>query len=329
MANKNKAVIGVGLIFIEVTLLLFLFTFLPNSVMAGLGTPNATVITNLTVGNTFPEIINVSINDDDASVALTANDTTLVTCIAILRDYNGDADINATNATFYDSSVSFYNDTDDNNYHYTNSSCEITADTGGYNGYADDPYHSLANCTFQVEYYANPENWVCNVTVNDSVSWTGTNYDEITISPLLALGVPDVIDYGTVNATYVSDENITNVTNYGNVQINLSLEGYARTPGDGLAMNCTLGNIGTIDAEYEKYNLTASNPGPLSHSAFDAVYRNVTSAPVINTFELAARTNDTLNEAIKESYWRIYVPIGVAGTCNGTIVFGATQAVGI
>ena len=41
-----------------------------------------------------------------------------------------------------------------------------------------------------------------------------SNSDSITISQLLALGVPDIINYTRVNATFVSDEQIANVTNY-------------------------------------------------------------------------------------------------------------------
>lgn len=329
MEKKNKTIVGISLIFLEVSLLLALFTLLPNSVIAGIGSPSTNVITNLTVGNTFPEVANVSINDDAAALALTPNATTLVNCVAVILDYNGDADIDAVNATFFDSVAATTTSPDDNNDHYTNSSCEITANAGVYNTYnTSDPYYSLANCTFQVEYYANAEDWTCHVTVNDSVSWTGENTDDITVSPLLALGLPDVINYGTVNATFVSNENITNVTNYGNVQVNLTLEGYGTTQGDGIAMNCTLGNIGYIPIEHEKYNLTVSNPGTQTLAQANANYTNLTSSAVTKQFELDYRTNDGLNDAFKESYWRIYVPRGVAGTCNGTIIFGATQAPG-
>jgi len=327
MKTKSKTVIGIGLIFLEVSLLLAFFSFVPSSVIAEIGTPDAIVITNLTVGNTFPEVVNVSINDDAASITLTPNATTLVQCIGILLDYNGDADIVAANATFYDSVASSSGATDDNNDHYTNASCLIDADTGGYNGYTDDPYLSLANCTFQVEYYANAEDWICHVTVNDTVSWTGENTDIITVSPLLSLGLPDIIQYGTVNATEVSNENITNVTNFGNVQVNLSLEGYGAVEDDNLAMVCTLGGVGTIAVEHEKYNLTASNPGQFTLAQLSGNYTNLTSGvPPIRQYELDYRTNDTVNKAIKQSYWRIYVPRGVAGTCNGSIIFGATQA---
>lgn len=326
MMGKNETIIGISLIFLEASLLVALFTFLPNSVIAGVGSPSTIVITNLTIGNTYPEIINVSINDDAATLTLTPNATTKVDCVAVIREYNGDSDVAGANATFFDSVVSNASGSDDNNYHYTNSSCELIADTGGFNGYADDPYHSLANCTFQVEYYANAQDWTCEVTAIDNMSWTSNETDDITVSALLAVGLPDVIEYGTVNATFVSNEQTANVTNYGNVQMNLTLEGYGTTQGDGIAMNCTLGNIGYIPVEHEKYNLSATTSGALSLSAFNSVYTNLTSSAVTRQFELASRLNDTFNEAIKESYWRIYVPTGVAGTCNGSIIFGATQA---
>ena len=106
------------------------------------------------------------------------------------------------------------------------------------------------------------------------------------------------------------------------------MEGYGTTPGDGLAMNCTLGNVGTIAIEHEKYNLTASTAGDVTLSQANSFYTNLTTIPVVRDFELSSRTNDAANDAYKESYWRIYVPRGVAGTCNGTIIFGATQAAG-
>ena len=32
------------------------------------------------------------------------------------------------------------------------------------------------------------------------------------------------------------------------------------------------------------------------------------------------------NEAQNRTYWRIYVPLGVAGTCQGNIVFGGRKS---
>ncbi len=326
MVKKNETIIGVSLIFLEVSLLLALFTFIPSSAIAGVGSPSVTVITNLTIGNTWPEVLEVFVNDVDVSMALTPANTTTTYCVGVLRDYNGEGDFIMANATFFDTTTSSFDAADDNNTHYTNSSCNITSSFGSYQGYSDDAYHALANCSFEIQYYANPDSWECRLEVEDSVNWKDNRSDTITVSELLALGLPDVINYGTVNATYVSDENITNITNYGNVQVNLTLEGYGTTPGDNVAMNCTLGNIGYIPISEQKYNLTATTPGPLSFSAFDTNYVNLTSSATTRQFELNYRQDDAVNDAIKESYWRIYVPKGVAGTCNGTIVFGATQA---
>ena len=303
------------------------FTFPVNAII---GNPNATVITKLEVGNTYPEVLNVSIQEFASTFTLTPNATTLLTCVARVRDYNGDTDINATNATFF-RTTSAITDPDDNNNHYTNASCAINRSFVSWQGHADDAYTALANCTIQVEYYADPGEWNCSVTVNDSVSWTDSGWDNITINDLLAVGLPDVIDYGTVNATEVSNENVTNITNFGNVPLNISLHGYAynnETTGAGYAMNCSLGNVGTIDINYEKFNLTSSTPGTLTLSQFEATYINLSSTPTVKNFNLNYRQNDTVNKAINASYWRIYVPKGVAGNCTGTIVFGATQAAG-
>ena len=93
-------------------------------------------------------------------------------------------------------------------------------------------------------------------------------------------------------------------------------------------MNCSLGRVGEISIDYEKYNLTASTPGGVSLSTFENLYTNLTGSPVIKSFNLGVRQDDLVNDAIKASYWRIYVPKGVAGTCQGNIIFGAVVGTG-
>jgi hypothetical protein len=328
MKKRNKKFVVGTAIFFEAALIISLSLFFFSGVFAGIGEDNVTVITQLDIGNVYPEVSVVSLQNDQATVSLTPANTTKITCEALVIDYNGDSDINSVNATFFDTVASSPGDTDDNNYHYTNSSCSVEPNFGSWNGHTDDAYTSLANCTFEVEYYANPQTWNCSATVSDKFGWTDNKDDSITVSELLALGLPDTIYYGEVNATYVSDENITNVTNYGNVALNLSLEGYAQTKGDGYAMNCSLGSSGYIDVNYEKYNLSSSTLGEISLTEFESTYENLTSSSIVKSFNLASRQNDISNEAIGQTYWRIYVPLGVAGTCQGNIIFGATQAPG-
>lgn len=286
---------------------------------------NATVATSLEVGNTYPEILTVIVEDSASGIILNANATRTVNCVALLRDYNNESDFDIVEGRFFNTTL--YG-AEDNNNHYTNLSCNITHDINGFGGYVDDEYLALANCSFDVWYYANPVGWTCTMFVNDSVGWNASLSNTTYVNPLIAIAMPETINYGTVNATYVSLENVTNVTNAGNVRLNLSLFGYAVSEGDGYAMNCTKGNLQNISIEHEKYNVTDSTPGPLTLAQTDVVYRNLTGdpgSPVVNEFALDYRQDDA-NEARNQTYWRMYVPIGVAGSCSGNIVFGATQA---
>lgn len=329
MEEKTKKIsieiIELSLIILEVGLLFFLFSFFTSPVSGGLGNPNATVTTQLQIGEVFPTILNVSVNEDDETITLSPNTTVSVYCVGLIRDYNGDDNLSTVNARFFHSS-STYEGSEDNNTHYRNTSCTIGQTTDDWGGVTDDEYHALANCTLTVHYFANPGVWNCTMWVNDSTNLNDSNSDDINISELLALEVPSTINYGIVNATDMSNENITNVSNVGNVMFNLSFAGYALTQNDGLAMNCTLGNIKNISIEHEKFNLTESNPGVLTLSGADDVYENLTTSTLVRQFNLDRRTNDTDNEALNSTYWRIYVPTGVAGTCQGNIMFGAVQA---
>jgi hypothetical protein len=318
----------VGLILVELALLGLFFSFNFDFAQAVIGNPNATVATYLQVGNVYPEVLNVSVDAGSSTITLIPNSTRMTWCAAVVRDYNGEADINQVNATFYTVNSSSFAASNDNNYHYTNTSCVINTSFGSFNSYSDDAYTALANCTFNVHYYAVPESWECQIFANDSYGWQANDSDNINVNSLLALGLPNLINYSTVNATFVSDEQNATVENLGNVRLNLSLEGYARTVGDGYAMNCSLGSVQNISIQYEKYNITNTNFGALTHTQTLANYTNLSTTAVIRNFNLTARFNDTVSEAVKLSHWRIYVPIGVAGTCNGNIIFGATTANG-
>ena len=282
------------------------------------------IMPNLTL-NSPPVPLNITLDDSfsipSGEIDLTPATTTDVFCSGVIYEYDGDSSLINVSARFFDNSTSFYEDIDDKNYHYANDTCELNISYGNSN-------ESFFNCTFSVEYYANSGNWTCEVKAYDNLSISGRGGNATKINPLLAISVPSTLDYGTVNATEVSLEQIANVTNMGNVMMNLSLSGYAVSEGDGLAMNCTLGSIKNISIDYEKYNLTASNPGELTLSEFEVNYTNLTSNSVTEKFNLDYRRNDTSAyiDDTNATYWRIYVPVGVAGTCTGNIVFGAVQS---
>jgi len=304
----------------QVALVVAVLAIFASSAFAGIG-QNVTVITRLDVGNVYPEIINITLDSGATGVDLIANNTKNVTIYAVVRDFNGENDLNASTAEFFDNVVSSYGGADDNNNHYTNSSCIINRTYG-------DAYEASVTCSFDVWYYANNQTWNGTFFINDSFGLSASSSDTITINRLISIGLPDQIDYGLVNATNVSSERVANVTNFGNARINLSLQGYAVNITDGLAMNCSLGAVKNISVGYEKYNLSVSNTSILNLAEFEQRYSNLSNTTSVKTFSLNYRQNDTVNEAINATYWRIYVPIGVAGTCAGNIIFGATQANG-
>jgi len=160
-----------------------------------------------------------------------------------------------------------------------------------------------------------------NVADNYSISRQESDISEI--NELLALGVDSPIDFGEVDANKVSDEITMEITNYGNIMMNLSLSGFGETEEDGNAMNCESGNI---SIEYEKFNITNSNSSEMVLDEFENNYQNLSSSETIKKFNLDYRKNDLVNEATNGTYWRIYIPKKVYGSCQGNIVFGAVQA---
>ena len=328
LKRKGTNTIYFLLIVSEIILVFLLSSLFSTSVLGGAGT-NVTVVTTLNVGHVPPEMLWIGINNQASNINLNANTTKLVYCEAVIRDFNNDTFIQNVTGEFYDKSVSFYGGADRNNYHYTNSTCVINRSfIGSFHGFTDDQYLALANCSFQVMYYANPSNWNCTMMVMDTLTWNDTNVTNTTVNELIALAVPSSIDYGTVNATYMSLENMSNVSNGGNVKVNLSLEGYAVNPQDGLAMNCTLGSIKNITVQQEKFNVTGTNPAANTLALASIVYTNLTTVASIKKFNLDYRRQDSYNDASNATYWRIYVPLGVAGSCQGNIIMGATKATG-
>ena len=159
MENKEKQR-KIELILAEATLLIFLILLLIPiiEIKAEIG-ENATVITYLDIGKSKPIITDINI--ENGLVNLIANSSKNVECLAVIVDYDTAIDILNATAEFFHIATSSYGGADDNNNHYTNDSCSIDRGYG-------DVYTALANCSFNVWYYANPGNWNCTVYVQDN-----------------------------------------------------------------------------------------------------------------------------------------------------------------
>jgi hypothetical protein len=274
---------------------------------------------NLTL-NSLPNISFIRVDDSLSSpiqqIDLIAGATRNVVCSAIVEELDGQDLLNAS-ARFFDNTISGYGLSDDNNSHYTNNSCYLNASYGNEN-------ETEILCAFESWYYSNSGNWNCTIETYDNLS-TSNRADNLTnVNTLLSIGIFSNADFGEVDTEGISQEVILNVSNYGNVLINLSLSGYAQNINDGNAMNCTGGNV-SID--YLKYNLTTNNPVVGDLTDFESKYENLTASPKIREFNLNFRQNEAINEAFNSTYWRIYLPLDISGDCQGNIVFGATQGV--
>jgi len=292
---------------------LWMVTF-SESYSIGPNYKNISVDTTVNVTNSKPEVLSVIVNNGQ-NITLNAGTTVLVECNASVRDFNGGSTIANVTGTFYDNRSDTEFSPDDNNSHYSNSSCTQTGVNGFFANYT---------CGFNVLYYANETptntNWACNVTANDVYNFNGTDYGALAnytaINTLLALNVTALIDYGNLAVQDTSTDQEANVTNFGNVGINISVYGYGATQGDGLAMVCDQGNISLNN---EKYALT---PG----GDFATQYTNLTGTGTqVTNLTVNHQWNDS-QQQINQTYWRLYVEPNPFGVCNGTVVFQAEPA---
>ncbi|MEM3374011.1 MAG: hypothetical protein QXE31_02200 [Candidatus Woesearchaeota archaeon] len=263
---------------------------------------NQTAIINVTVNitNSAPIITSISL---ETPITLIGYDTKMVYCNATAFDFDNNTVI--ANATFYYQGYS--PDTpDDQNYHYTNVSCR---QTGRYNT------ETNFTCGFNVSFFANNGTWYCNITVIDDFGAFSSNISNPgLIQPLIAIYVPGILDFGNLNQGENTSDKLVNITNAGNRNINISVEGWAQYPGDNLAMNCTFGNI---PIQYERYNISAN-------SDFINMYQLTSTTTMIRNFFIRQRTDENL-DSVNTTYWKLYAPIGAGGVCTGKILFTATD----
>ena len=298
---------------------LFLFLFVASLVAVTMVTSNVvgwnnfSTTTKAYVWNTEPNVTSVTISP--TPIDLTPGGTTQVNCSATIWDYNGWADVNISNATFYHISVND-NSQDDNNTHYTADIGNDCVCTGSSN-------NAICNCTFDILYYATNGTWICNMTITDKGGEATSNEYYLnssgnasaTVNTVTAIDVPSEIDYGNLSVTETSSDMPANISNFGNTPINISVRGYGGTtnpanPGD-LCMECAYGNI---SIEYEKYSLTSG----ADYSAMTALTNTSTEMDL----SLPVRTDDNAyGDDTNTTYWKLQIPLSIGGICNGTLQF--------
>ncbi|MFH1770603.1 MAG: hypothetical protein ABH828_03525 [archaeon] len=253
-------------------------------------------------GNTAPTITDVLLAP---SSSLYAGQTRTIYCNATITDTQDDM-ISANATLFYYLNSS--DQLDDNNDHYTNSSCTYTGSVT-----------KTAVCSFDVWYYANNGTWYCNVSAIDFDGLSDYHYNETIIDPLYALNItPDMIDYGNVQLGGYSQNQTVNISNIGNRPLNISVWGYGGTTdnatGGELSFICD--QQGNITVKYEKYSVNAS------HNYFSKT--RLSSGPYLIPTTIPKQIQPGVY-SWNSTYWELEVsndntPIG---KCNGTLIFTA------
>lgn len=269
-------------------------------------------------GNTPPTASSVDIDNAATTIHLTENTTTKVTVTATVTDNNGCENISSAQVKLFRTDIGASASDDDNN-HYTVSASQ---DNGSCTPGGSD-LSATYTATVAVNYYADPTdpgsvhadtNWTAEVTPSDSAGTGKAATDTIEMSTLTALNTTASVAYGEVSlgtTTAAVDQTVV-VTNTGNEGIDVDLDGYGSTDGDGLAMTCT---IGSIPIGNERYSATANT----DYSAKTPLTDTATKLDL----DIPQRTDGASTGNV---YWGLAMPAqGVSGTCNGKIVFTANS----
>jgi hypothetical protein len=295
-------------------------SFTSNTVIgASTNVTNQTVLGRVNISNNAPSLSKVVLSNNDSiaqTVDLIANDVTNVICNGTFSDSNGFDDVVNVSAVIYDVSAGS-GAADDNNNHYTNGTCgtcTLIPNSNNENG--------TCICQFAVQYYANPANWQCNMTINDTASIGSIlNSSVVGMNEVLGIDVETaVLDFGNLSVLQISDPRRENVTNTGNIPLNVTVRGYGgdnESVGENLTMICESG--ANITFGNERYYHGNNTP-------FSQMF-NLTNQtrPFVN-LTIPKRTNEaSFGNSSNSTYWQLRIPAGASGVCNGTIIFGAVD----
>jgi len=228
-----------------------------------------------------------------------------VWCNATIDDPQGQLTIQNVTAYLHRSDWP-YTHPDETSGHLTGAGCTST----GLNSTAIE-----YDCSFSLQYYARSMNWTCTYAATDEQGALGLGTRQFFIEPLYAFSLsPPGIAYGAVAAGNVSGEQSVLVTNQGNAELDLGLDGYALTVGDGLALVCDLGNTTIGD---ERYALTSGQPWSLMAALTG-------QAVQVDDFNLPPKNDSFAGTA--SLYWRVRLGVPSKGNCSGYVTFTGLQS---
>lgn len=309
--NTGKYLVASTSVLIAVLLILVAFTA-TNVFSTDSDWFNMTV----TISNTAPYVLNstMAFNDmvtgADLQMAVSSN-TNIVSCNATASDVNGWQDIESASAVFWHYSTTSAA-SNDKNLHY--SAVNGTVGLGNCNLGVGSGNDVPVVCQIYLEHEATNGSWYCNITVTDSQASTGFNVTDATVSQLVAMTVlNETLGYGAMSPDTDSSTLAANVSNEGNVEVQVQV--------NGTAMVCDV--VGDVPLTNIKYSAT--------NQAYSAMGATLTdTATTMSGFLLKPEGVSPFTEdqnATLNTYWAIHVPVGVKGTCVGNVTVTAIAVV--
>jgi len=154
------------------------------------------------------------------------------------------------------------------------------------------------------------------------INLNSSNNASAEIGSIVALNTPDELDYGNLSVTETSQDTLLNISNFGNVPINLTVRGYG---GDDPVYSDNPLNL-TMICDYNNISIGQQRFATTAGVDFDIMLNLTNSSADIPSFSLPVRTNDTAyGNDTNLTYWKLQVPLSIGGYCNGTIEFSAYE----
>ncbi|HLD17891.1 MAG TPA: hypothetical protein VJB99_02330 [Patescibacteria group bacterium] len=228
----------------------------------------------------------------------------------LVQDMDGSSDIVSVSGVFYRSGAPIGADClADNNFCYRIATCNTQT--------TENPFQLRYSCPLSVWYYADAtvgggryenEDWRAFIQVNDQVSSSFNNFFSREVSTLLALTIPDRIDFGprSLGSITTSENNVAMpISQGGNVLADVEVSGSE-------PLICS--ENGSIPAQNQGWALMDVGFGDSVALTSSAVDTN------LNVFY----QEDDLQASFKELYWNISIPSsGLRGVCSGSTVITA------
>jgi hypothetical protein len=304
---KKSLFISVGVLVLIALAAFYFFSMKPAALTTTGYKSSASVSASVEVGNDLPFVSNTSLNGG-SSIILTPGATTAVVVTGTVSDYNSCQDLTKVNVAVYRNGTTCESvgDANPNNcYFYSDSS---PSSDGSCTGPTDLAY--AVNHEFSLQYYADGGTWTAEITPIDTYGTGTPDTASVALNELLAIDVSTTLSYGSVSGGSTSTGNhIVTTSNTGNTAIDFTVEGEN--------LVCTgLNALGFIPAENEQYSLSNFSYG------FGTALSSTTPAAV--DADLATTSGVTISD---ETFWQVFVPSGVRGTCSGAITFSVTSAI--